>query len=261
MCFFLKNIGLRLGPSDKLDLQEFQPEYVSISFYKIFGYPTGLGALLIKKSAYDKLEKPSFAGGTISIVSVKGDGHYLEKGPARFEEGTLNYLEIPAIKTGLEYIEAIGIDKIKTRVACLTEHLLSQLQGLVHSNGVPLIEIYGPQTGAKRGGTIAMNFFDQEGNLYDFIDIEKQAYEKNISLRTGCFCNPGIDETNHQLKEEKLKAYFQEEGEKDYFDLINFIDQKRGAVRVSIGYITNYKDIKIFLAFCKGLLNSTITHH
>ena len=65
-------------PGNRLDLLQHQPEFVSLSFYKMFGYPTGLGALLVKKSAFQKLKKPSFAGGTITIVSVQGDGHYLE---------------------------------------------------------------------------------------------------------------------------------------------------------------------------------------
>ncbi|MCE7996635.1 MAG: aminotransferase class V-fold PLP-dependent enzyme [Roseivirga sp.] len=242
-------------PSDRLDLLMHQPEFVAVSFYKIFGYPTGLGALLVKKTAFEKLKKPSFAGGTITIVSVQGDGHYLEKEAARFEEGTVNYLDIPAIKTGLEYIEAIGIQQINTRVACLTEYLLRELVKLRHKNGQRLIEIYGPQNGENRGGTLAMNFYDSFGRLHDFISIEQAAFEQNISLRTGCFCNPGIDETNHQLKAEKLQAYFRQDGAKDYFNLIEFMGQKRGAVRVSIGYVTNFNDLQVFLDFCRTLLN------
>ncbi|OEK00290.1 hypothetical protein BFP97_01630 [Roseivirga sp. 4D4] len=245
-------------PSDELDLQVYQPEFVSLSFYKIFGYPTGLGALLIKKTAYDKLQKPSFAGGTITIVSVQGDGHYLEKQAARFEEGTVNYLDIPAIKFGLEYIEAIGISNIKNRVNSLTGYLVDKLTRLRHANGKPLIEIYGPRNMKGRGGTIALNFFDPDGVMHDFLSLEQQAFERNISIRTGCFCNPGIDETNHQLKADKLKAYFNKEGQKDYFDLIEFIGQKRGAVRVSIGYVTNFNDLETFLLFCKTFLNKKV---
>lgn len=242
-------------PSDNLDLQKYQPEFVSISFYKIFGYPTGMGALLVKKSAFNKLQKPSFAGGTITIVSVHGDGYHLDNGPARFEEGTLNYLEIPAIKTGLEYIENIGLENIEARVNSLTGYLIQELLKLKHKNGKPLIQIYGPKNNHKRGGTIALNFHDQNGLLHDFQTIERDAYEENISLRTGCFCNPGIDETNHHLSPEKLQSYFKRSGRKDYFDLIDFIDQKRGAVRVSVGYISNFKDIIKFLSFCKGYIN------
>lgn len=245
-------------PSDTLDLSLFQPEFVSISFYKIFGYPTGIGALLIKKSAYNKLVKASFTGGTISIVSVKGDGHYLLDQAARFEDGTINYLEIPAIKTGLSYIQKIGMNLITTRVQCLTGHLLDELQRLRHDNGDPLIHIYGPKTVENRGGTIAMNFYDVNDELYDFTAIEKAAYKENISIRTGCFCNPGIDETNHSLVKEDLITYFNRPGKKDYFDLIDFLGTKRGAVRVSLGYITNLKDLNRFLDFCKGFLNQKI---
>ena len=246
-------------PTDILDLQKHQPEYVALSFYKMFGYPTGLGALLVRKSAFDKLKKPSFSGGTITIVSVKGDGHHLEKEAARFEEGTVNYLDIPAIKSGLEYFEAIGIKKIKLRTSILTEYLLNELQRLRHKNGQPLIEIYGPQTGAKRGVSIALNFYDAQGALYDFQTIEAMAFEENISIRTGCFCNPGIDETNHNLQQQKLLEYFKTDGPKDYFDLIDFIGQKRGAVRVSAGFINNFNDVLSFLNFCKKLLNQSIS--
>ena len=62
-----------------------------------------------------------------------------------------------------------------------------------------------------------MNFRDPFGRLHDFARVEEAAYHKNISLRTGCFCNPGIDETNHQLDADRLKAYFNSEGAKDYF--------------------------------------------
>ena len=242
-------------PSDRLDLQIHKPDFVALSFYKIFGYPTGLGALLIKKSTFDLLEKPSFAGGTITIVSVKGDGHYLEKQAARFEDGTVNYLEIPAIKNGLEYIESIGIELINRRVHLLTSYLLSELRQLKHSNGQQLIHVYGPESMDQRGGTLVMNFYDVEGQLYDFQQIEAEAFKENISIRTGCFCNPGIDETNHRLDRDKLLQYFRLEGEKNYFDLIRYLGKKRGAVRISIGFITNYKDIEKFLKFCRTYLN------
>lgn len=245
-------------PTSRLDLFRYQPEFVALSFYKMFGYPTGLGALLVKKSAYQKLRKPSFAGGTITIVSVQGDGHHLEKEAARFEEGTVDYLGIPAIKKGLEYLESVGMDHIGSRISCLTQYLLNELKQMRHSNGQRLIELYGPTTSKDRGGTIVMNFRDPFKRLHNFIDIEKAAFERNISLRTGCFCNPGIDETNHNLQAEKLQAYFKKEGEKDYFNLIEFLGQKRGAVRISLGFVTNYEDISHFLDFCKGYLDKEV---
>jgi molybdenum cofactor sulfurtransferase len=46
-----------------LDLSAVQPDFVPVSFYKLFGYPTGLGALLVRKKAARQLNKVYFGGG------------------------------------------------------------------------------------------------------------------------------------------------------------------------------------------------------
>jgi selenocysteine lyase/cysteine desulfurase len=83
-------------PSSRLDLSVVKPDFVTISFYKMFGYPTGIGALLIRRSVFKKLKRPWFAGGTVNFASVQGNGHYLSPNEAAFEDGTVNYLNIPA---------------------------------------------------------------------------------------------------------------------------------------------------------------------
>jgi molybdenum cofactor sulfurtransferase len=50
-----------------LDLSWVQPDFVCLSFYKIFGYPTGLGALLVKNSSAYVLQRCYFGGGTVLI--------------------------------------------------------------------------------------------------------------------------------------------------------------------------------------------------
>ena len=85
-------------PSNRLDLSRCHPDFVSISFYKIFGYPTGLGCLLVRKTALRKLRRPWYAGGTITFSSVVANDHYLTPGPAGFEDGTVNYLSLPAVE-------------------------------------------------------------------------------------------------------------------------------------------------------------------
>ena len=91
--------------------------------------------------------------------------------------------------------------------------------------------------------------------MYDFVEIGNMADKQNISLRTGCFCNPGIDETNHALEEAELKNYFAKSGSKNYFDLIACIGKRRGAVRISFGYVSKFEDAYRFVAFAKQLLN------
>ena len=111
-------------PTNMLDLTQWHPDFVTLSFYKMFGYPTGVGCLLARKAALAKLHRPWFAGGTITVASVQGDRYYLHEGGEAFEDGTLNYLALPAVEIGLRHIAAIGLDTIHTRVHCLTDWLL-----------------------------------------------------------------------------------------------------------------------------------------
>ncbi len=91
-------------PTNRLDLGRWKPDFVSQSFYKMFGYPTGVGCLIARKSALAKLRRPWFAGGTITVASVQGDKFYLAEGATAFEDGTPNYLALPAVEFGLQYI-------------------------------------------------------------------------------------------------------------------------------------------------------------
>jgi selenocysteine lyase/cysteine desulfurase len=186
-------------PSNRLDLSVWHPDFVPLSFYKMFGYPTGIGCLLARKAALAKLRRPWFAGGTITLSSVlaadaTGSGFYLTPGEAGFEDGTINYLMLPAVEIGLRYLEAIGIETIHERIRCLTGWLLEQLSEQRHCNGQPVVRIYGPITTERRGGTIAFNFCDPSGAVFDCYAIQEEINQHGISVRSGCFCNPGVRE-------------------------------------------------------------------
>ena len=163
------------APSNRLDLARWLPDFVPLSFYKMFGYPTGVGCLLARKSALEKLVRPWFAGGTITIASVQAEKHYLAEGEQAFEEGTLNYLNIPAVGIGLKHMESIGIDTIHDRVTYLTSWLMDNLLALRHSNGAPVIRVYGPTTMEARGGTLTVNFYDPKDILMDHRRIDDLA--------------------------------------------------------------------------------------
>jgi selenocysteine lyase/cysteine desulfurase len=126
-------------PTNRLDLSRWHPDFVPLSFYKMFGYPTGVGCLLARKAALSALHRPWFAGGTVWGISVQGDGYVLLSGGEGFEDGTLNYLSLPAVEIGLKHLQAIGMDTIHERVHCLTGWLLDTLLSLRHSNGMPLV--------------------------------------------------------------------------------------------------------------------------
>lgn len=247
------------APTNRLDLSQWQPDFVALSFYKIFGYPTGIGACIARKEAVRKLQRPWFAGGTITIASVQGDGHYLEEGEAAFEDGTIDYLNLPAVEIGLKHIESIGIDSIHDRVTALTDWLLTNLLDLRHSNGQPLVRIYGPTDTDMRGGTIALNLYDPDGNLIDYRDVEQLANTVNISLRTGCFCNPGAGELALGITEEDLEGCFDNNERMTFEQFMTAmsakIDDAVGAIRISTGIATNFADVYCLMGFMQGLLD------
>ena len=245
-------------PTSRLDLREVKPDFVPVSFYKMFGYPTGLGVLIARKPALAKLHRPWFAGGTITVASVQGDKYYMADGASAFEDGTIDYLNIPAVEIGLKHIESIGYDVIHERVQSLTGWLLDTLTGMKHGNGVPLVKLYGPTKMQGRGGAVTVNFYDKNNQAMDHRTIEQKANEVNISLRTGCFCNPGAGEIALGISRVELDVCFTSVGHEERLSVDDFrhcIDGKSsGAVRISVGMVTDFKDVQGFLAFARGLL-------
>jgi selenocysteine lyase/cysteine desulfurase len=243
-------------PAGRLDLSEVRPEFVTVSWYKVFGYPTGIGCLLARRDALARLRRPWFSGGTIWAVSVQGGWHRLTDDASAFEDGTLNFLSIPDVETGLAWIDDIGIDTIHRRVGCLTGWLLRCLAGLKHDNGAPMVRIYGPQDGTARGGTVTFNFLDARGAVIDERAVARDTSAAGISVRTGCFCNPGAGEWAFGVTREAVRGPWWRgrlrrdvETVDDYLGLLGL--PTAGAVRVSLGLASNLSDVERFVDFAE----------
>jgi selenocysteine lyase/cysteine desulfurase len=248
-------------PASRLDLSVVRPEFVAMSWYKVFGYPTGVGTLLVRRDALPRLRRPWFSGGTIWGASVRGGWHRLLDDEGAFEDGTLNFLSIPDVTTGLDWVGAIGIDIIHQRVAALTGWLLDCLGRLRHGNGAPMARLYGPAGPGDRGGTVSFNFLDPAGRVIDERAVTRDSAAAGISLRTGCFCNPGAGESVLGL--DALSARSGRRAGRagravpgrdvvtmdDYLGLFGVTSG--GAVRVSLGLASNLADVEAFLDFAE----------
>jgi molybdenum cofactor sulfurtransferase len=247
-------------PTSPLDLTALGPEFVAVSFYKMFGFPTGVGALIAKRSALAKLRRPWFAGGTVRFASAQNPLHLLHPTGEAFEDGTLNYLSIAAIPAGLDLIESVGIDQINRHVMRLTEQLLASLPELRHSNGAPMIRIYGPTDPQGRGATVSFNVLDPQGRLFDSKLVEIRAGERQISLRTGCFCNPGAAETAFRYGQSEAYECF-DRLSPAAFTLQQFStcmdDKPVGAVRASLGIASNAADVQRLIDLLSTLRDTT----
>jgi selenocysteine lyase/cysteine desulfurase len=223
----------------------------------MFGYPTGVGALLARRAALAKLHRPWFAGGTITVASVQADRHVLAAGEAGFEDGTVDYLAIPAVELGLDLLDAVGMETVHERVRCLAGWLLDALGALRHAGGRPLVQVYGPRGTAGRGGTVAFNLADAAGRLVDHRRVEAAANGRGISLRTGCFCNPGAGEVALGLSRAELERCFAAApGGMTYEDFRGCISpQGSGAVRVSLGAVSTFADVWALVELLCGFLD------
>jgi selenocysteine lyase/cysteine desulfurase len=244
------------APANVLDLSRWRADFVTLSFYKMFGYPTGVGALIARVEALQKLHLPWFAGGTIAVASVGADQYVPAPGAAAFEEGTVDYASLPAVDIGLDLLEDIGRDAVHEQVRSLTVWLLEQLPALRHTSGQPLLTLYGPTTTRRRGGTITMNFHDRAGQVVDHAVIEERAAAHGISLRTGCFCNPGAGELALGLSSDELKPCF---GRADHHMTYEgfrrcLAPKASGAVRISLGLGSNFADAYAFVRFAAEFL-------
>ena len=133
--------------------------------------------------------------------------------------------------------------------------LLNELLTLHHSNGKPLIKLYGPPNMNMRGGTVAFNLTTPDSNLVDSYEIEKRANGENISVRTGCFCNPGAAEfAFNYLPEETYHCFSTISPEQ--FTVQQFStcmnEMPVGAIRTSAGIATNEHDVQRLLEFMKS---------
>ena len=237
------------APTNRLDLDVHQPDFACVSFYKIFGYPTGIGCLLVRKDAFELLCKRWFAGGTVTISSVAEPGFNLHGNHERFENGTIDYQGLPAITLGLDYIDRIGIERIGRHVDRLTNDLSTRLRALRFPNGQPRAVVYGPADRQRCGGTLIFNLLAPDGSRIPFAEVEAAAANQNISLRAGCFCNPGVDEVVNNISADELRTFYTNTEQPHYGDMLALRPAGRGCVRVSLGMASSVGDVDRFVNF------------
>ncbi|HEU4559991.1 MAG TPA: aminotransferase class V-fold PLP-dependent enzyme [Longimicrobium sp.] len=241
-------------PTAPLRLRDVPADFVALSFYKMFGYPTGLGALIARREALERLERPWFAGGTVDFVSTHAPLHALKAGAEAFEDGTPDFLSVSAVPAGFELLERVGMARLGYHVAALTGTLLRELAALRHANGAPLVRIHGPRDLRDRGGTVALNLLDADGRVVDYRRVEAAARQAGISLRGGCFCNPGAAEHAFGFTPEASARCFGAAA-RDGFDL----DRLRaclggvpvGAIRISVGMANVEADVTRVIGLLK----------
>jgi molybdenum cofactor sulfurtransferase len=102
--------------------------------------------------------------------------------------------------------------------------------------------------------TIAFNLLDSQGEMLDVRLVETLANRANISLRTGCFCNPGAGENAFQLTVDDVVACSTDISSLTYERYVAALSAHTGrnvtgAIRVSLGIASDFADVYHFLRF------------
>ncbi|KAL4617196.1 molybdenum cofactor sulfurase isoform X2 [Arapaima gigas] len=237
-----------------LDLQETPADFVSISFYKMFGFPTGIGALIVRNATAAILRKSYFGGGTAAAY-LAGEDFYVPA-PAiadRFEDGTISFLDIVAVHHGFETLQKLtgGMVRVQLHTFGLARHTYVMLSCLCHGNGQPVAQVYAHseyEDPSRQGAIVNFNVLDPQGSVVGYSQVDKLAGLYNIQLRTGCFCNTGACQQHLRLSDQQVKNNLQ--AGHVCGDNIDVIDgQPTGSVRVSFGYMSTFRDCQMFLKF------------
>ncbi|KAJ1822168.1 hypothetical protein LPJ75_000540, partial [Coemansia sp. RSA 2598] len=236
----------------KLDALKVGPDFVAASMYKIFGAPTGLGVLLVKRSSIPYLgPKRYFGGGTVANISFdRRWQEFRHDVESRLEDGTLNFQAIVSLNHALDaHARNFGsLENVSWHTQSVTKYALKAMRALRHRNGEPVCHIYGHDDGAVWGPVVAFNLKDVHGSFIGYHDVERLAVMSGIALRTGRFCNPGAAQKWLQFTTAEL-IHLASLGIScgDENDVI--AGKPVGALRISFGAITSKQDIDAFIEF------------
>jgi len=261
-CFRVLVDAAKASSSFPPDLSTSKPDFIAMSYYKIFGYPTGLGALLVHRNAMKDLKPRYFGGGTVDFLLPERNMIAFKDSVARFENGTLSFLSIPAAVFGFAWLEKThGIPQTIDHSALdVALHLAATLHDLSHVNGYPVCAVYGQWSSILhkditledicciQGPTVTFNVFDAHGQAYGGREIETAARLHGIYLRSGSLCNAGALRHALQIDPDQM-AVWRDLGYSCSGTISTLDGVPTGAIRASFGYASTRDDAEKIARF------------
>lgn len=166
--------GAQSVPHMPVDVQKLEVDFLVFSAHKMLG-PTGVGVLYGKQELLEKMDP--FMGGGEMISTVTTEESTWAALPHKFEAGTPNIADVIAFGAALDYLEVLGLAKIRTHEVELTSYAMEQMQGLEG------LTIYGPPAAEERGGVVSFNYLDIHSH-----DISTIVDGRGVALRAGHHC-------------------------------------------------------------------------
>ena len=196
-----------------VDFEEFGLSALCVPGHKGLLGPSGIGALLMKDEFSKQLD-PIVAGGTGSASDSEYLPAYL---PDRFESGTPNLPGIYGWEAALRFVEATGVDALRSHEMALCQRFLEGLEV------IPGVSLCGTKDLSRRVGVVSVDFVGQDNAEAAF----RLETEFGILTRCGLHCAPSAHKT--------LDTF------------------PRGTVRFSLGFASTEADVDGALAAIRAI--------
>lgn len=185
------------APHLQLDVQDIDCDWLVASGHKMCA-PTGIGFLYGKQDLLRAM--PPFLGGGEMIADVFLDHSTYADLPHKFEAGTPAIGEAIALGAAVDYLTAIGMDKIHAYEAELTAYLFQQL------HQVPEVRLYGPRPNADGSGRAALATFTCEDVHAQ--DLSTLLDQEGIAIRSGHHCTQPLHRLLGAASTARASLYF-----------------------------------------------------
>ncbi len=166
--------GAQSVPHMPVDMKKLGCDFFAFSGHKMLG-PTGIGVLYGREKILEKLSP--FLGGGDMIREVKLEETTYNELPWKFEAGTPNIEGAIALGAAINYLQKIGMEKVRAHEIEITKYCLEKL------SKVSGIKIYGPKNPEARGGVVSFNLRGAHPH-----DVAQILDEKGIAIRSGHAC-------------------------------------------------------------------------
>ena len=161
-------------PHMPVDVQRSDCDFLAFSAHKMLG-PTGVGILYVKREVLEGMQP--FIGGGDMIKEVHKQATVYNDLPYRFEAGTSNIAGVIGFGAALDYLNRIGMDRVRDHEIDITQYALAALTDFKN------VKLYGPQDAVDRGGVISFNIADIHPH-----DLATIMNERGIAIRSGHHC-------------------------------------------------------------------------
>jgi cysteine desulfurase/selenocysteine lyase len=166
--------GAQSVPNMPVDVKDLGVDFYAFSGHKMVG-PTGIGGLYGKRHLLEEMDPFLYGGEMVEKVTYE-ETTYNEL-PWKYEAGTPLIAQGVALAEAADYLDSVGLDRIRRHEQELTEYAMTRLGEFDD------VEVYGPPVGEERGGVVAFNVEGMHAH-----DLSSICNDFGVAIRAGDHC-------------------------------------------------------------------------